>query len=878
VEEFCDGAGSCPADAFEPGGTFCGNPGDNLCDLQDTCDGSGTCDDNVEPTTKSCRADAGECDVEEVCDGAGSCPADAFEPSGTFCGSPGDNLCDLQDTCDGSGVCQDNSIPGCFPTETELSVEVDTTCPALMGDGCGDLAGTEVAIFGLLSVFPADTAVIPDTCDTSGGVPGSCRATMIECSFDEECPPTGVFAGEFPAGQLLTVDLIGDGSEDAVTALGSVDAQFVVTGECIELSEPGDPLVEKCPIQLTGGSCSIPASSDTLGSFTLECVEGEGGTFSGTTGDVYLVDGAATFISFDFADVATTLLVPDDTCAATCTSNGGGDACLGTLTECVPATITLDGVQVCDVISSGNTEGGECVIDGFGPVTLVEYGGGLDIAGTIVSSGSTLTYAAQVDPAPQMLTFEINDVLVESALDVTGTLDATLTVDVAGCAPTPEGLACPISGTGVQCTFQGSTSTLMGWTLTCDQASSSLTGTVILDPDTFEAIDLKDVAWDIALELSLDDKGCTFDCTSTGTGDACVGLGAQCVDLDVDLDASIAGQCIDDNGGVVLDDISGFLWTEAASSIRILPTASGLSVDFEGGFKDDDNDGAANEPVEFSVNGGQTFLEPIDATTSFFTGSYDLTPAPTCTIDYTAFEAVVDGWDEFSFSSNTVPEGTQWQYVAPDPPEALPTATCTLTGEFGQPGSRLDVRTVADGLLQLINPDGSVLCSVPGTTVIDTASRPEKSLVKELVEGPLEVGICLLEATVFEILITYTGPDAVVVDHIPAEFTVVECNASAGVYRLKRGRGRNPATRITWTEMGAGTNTLECTIETAGSPGGCSSGEGFRPTSCGPLIINEGATATGTEIDPKTGLEEPFTLETGPLSIEAVAGEQPCED
>src|SRR3989304_3438046 len=86
VAEFCDGAGSCPADSFELSGTSCGSASDTVCDNPDTCDGAGACDANNEPGTTLCRADAGECDVAEICAGAGSCPADGFELSGTSSG------------------------------------------------------------------------------------------------------------------------------------------------------------------------------------------------------------------------------------------------------------------------------------------------------------------------------------------------------------------------------------------------------------------------------------------------------------------------------------------------------------------------------------------------------------------------------------------------------------------------------------------------------------------------------------------------------------------------------------------------------------------------------------------------------------------------
>ncbi len=111
VAELCNGEGACPENAFEPTGSSCGSPVDSVCDNPDTCDGSGACRDNLEPTTSACRTDTGECDVAELCDGAGSCPLDAFEPTGAPCGSSADSVCDSADSCDGSGKCQNNFEP-----------------------------------------------------------------------------------------------------------------------------------------------------------------------------------------------------------------------------------------------------------------------------------------------------------------------------------------------------------------------------------------------------------------------------------------------------------------------------------------------------------------------------------------------------------------------------------------------------------------------------------------------------------------------------------------------------------------------------------------------------------------------------------------------
>ena len=77
-------ADDCPADAFEPVTTEC-RAAAGVCDAADYCDGAGSCTADAKLTSE-CRASAGVCDVAEVCDGvADDCPADAYEPVTTEC-------------------------------------------------------------------------------------------------------------------------------------------------------------------------------------------------------------------------------------------------------------------------------------------------------------------------------------------------------------------------------------------------------------------------------------------------------------------------------------------------------------------------------------------------------------------------------------------------------------------------------------------------------------------------------------------------------------------------------------------------------------------------------------------------------------------------
>jgi hypothetical protein len=130
VAEACDGAGTCPVDGFEPAGTACGDPSDTVCDNPDSCSGTAnTCLPNYEPTSTTCRADAGECDVAEACDGAGTCPVDGFEPAGTACGDPSDTECTNPDACNESGTClENNEADGTACGDQGVDCHVDDEC------------------------------------------------------------------------------------------------------------------------------------------------------------------------------------------------------------------------------------------------------------------------------------------------------------------------------------------------------------------------------------------------------------------------------------------------------------------------------------------------------------------------------------------------------------------------------------------------------------------------------------------------------------------------------------------------------------------------------------------------------------------------------
>ena len=117
---------------------------------------------------------------------------------------------------------------------------------------------------------------------------------------------------------------------------------------------------------------------------------------------------------------------------------------------------------------------------------------------------------------------------------------------------------------------------------------------------------------------------------------------------------------------------------------------------------------------------------------------------------------------------------------------------------------------------------------------------------KTLVEGPEEIGIYLPIATVYQYTIEYTGFAALVKDTVPAEFEVVSLVATDGTaidFKPGKGNKSQSSTKIEWL-VPAGTSTLTVEIQTVVSPGhGKKTPDVFKPTSCGALPINDGATA-----------------------------------
>lgn len=174
------------------------------------------------------------------------------------------------------------------------------------------------------------------------------------------------------------------------------------------------------------------------------------------------------------------------------------------------------------------------------------------------------------------------------------------------------------------------------------------------------------------------------------------------------------------------------------------------------------------------------------------------------------------------------------------------------------------------------------------STLNDAAACAATDIVKEQITGPQEVGIYGEGPTPITFEITYNGPATLVVDTVPAEFEVTACTPadlySECVYFLD-GNPKGPkakatsATVIEWTIPEPGTYTLQVDIETRLSNGNKKSVV-YKPTSCGDLPLNLGATAYEVDEYGEPVLDEnlnmiPLATSNIPI-VQAVAGTKPC--
>jgi hypothetical protein len=208
--------GNCDIFNPFPATTIC-NPGSgDLCDPDESCDGSnpGCPTDTIAPATTICRPGSGDvCDPDESCTGVAdaACPADVVASPTTICNPGSGDICDPAESCTGTPgaacpadiiapattTCRTGSGDLCDPDESCTGV-ADAACPAdvvapattVCNPGSGDICDPDESCTGTPgAACPADTiAPATTTCRTGSG---------DLCDPDESC--TGVADAACPA-------------------------------------------------------------------------------------------------------------------------------------------------------------------------------------------------------------------------------------------------------------------------------------------------------------------------------------------------------------------------------------------------------------------------------------------------------------------------------------------------------------------------------------------------------------------------------------------------------------------------------------------------------------------------------------------------------
>ncbi len=209
-----------------PETTLC-RPAQGGCDIEDHCDGKGSCPDAIHLQGFVCRPalselDGASCDVAETCTGQSKqCPDDVVKLSGTECrpraaACPDDtDCCDLADVCDGaSGACPNlRRATGAVCREAQGGCDLVETCGST-GDLCPDDAvmsnGSACDCYasgptcdGVSTVCPSGTPVASGSaCDGQPGYlcrqcdgSGSCSLVMSEgtrCGWTPNGCPMGL--------------------------------------------------------------------------------------------------------------------------------------------------------------------------------------------------------------------------------------------------------------------------------------------------------------------------------------------------------------------------------------------------------------------------------------------------------------------------------------------------------------------------------------------------------------------------------------------------------------------------------------------------------------------------------------------------------------
>ncbi len=192
-DDVCDGATKDCAVVLAAVGTECGSGSNEACDAPDTCDGLGACIDNVKVAGFVCLPGELPCNPDDVCDGAAKLCAPLFAAAGAACGSGSNEACDAPDTCNGVGSCIDNVKAAGFACRSaagecdlaEVCTGVDNICPANVFKSASSICRGSA---GMCDVVETCSGVGP-ACPSDMFMPSTtvCRAAVGTCDVQEKC-------------------------------------------------------------------------------------------------------------------------------------------------------------------------------------------------------------------------------------------------------------------------------------------------------------------------------------------------------------------------------------------------------------------------------------------------------------------------------------------------------------------------------------------------------------------------------------------------------------------------------------------------------------------------------------------------------------------
>jgi|GEM_PF-2898815 len=272
LAESCNGSGGCPADAFAVD-VVC-HESTGLCDPAEVCSGSSAdCpSDELEDSGTVCRPSTGGCDPEEVCNGeTAECPDDAISPPQTVC-REAEGLCDIPEVCDGeSTACPDDML---------YNSTVICRGPSGLCDAAERCTG-ESAACPDDEILPADTvcrgaAGLCDVVEVCDGVDKACPDDVLDDNTTV-CRPAdgGCDVAELCDGQSAACpdDAVMDAGEVCRPGTGTCDPAESCNGETAEC--PDDtPVDDETPCSAGEGSCGFEPCWCQTGVCTQLCGDG----------------------------------------------------------------------------------------------------------------------------------------------------------------------------------------------------------------------------------------------------------------------------------------------------------------------------------------------------------------------------------------------------------------------------------------------------------------------------------------------------------------------------------------------------------------------------------------------------------------------------